>query len=132
MTDTADEAEQGLVGVLVCDDNAAIRDVLTLIIEVDDRLAVGGYAADGNEAIAEAERLRPQVITLDLAMPRLTGLEALPELRAVAPEAAIVVFSAFAAPEVVDEVLRLGASSYVQKGGPMTDLVRAIIACLDR
>ena len=59
-------------------------------------MRVVGEAADGNEAIVEAIRLQPDVILLDLAMPNRSGLEALPELRRVAPNAQIVVFSGFA------------------------------------
>ena len=75
------------IGVLICDDAADMRELLTRIIERRDGLHVAGEAADGVEAIAVAERLQPAVIILDLAMPPTTGLDALPQIKGVAPAA---------------------------------------------
>jgi NarL family two-component system response regulator LiaR len=75
-----------------------------------------GVAADGNEVIAKAATLQPDVILLDLAMPRRTGLEALQELKQVAPAARIVVLSGFSAASVAEEVLELGAVLFLEKG----------------
>ena len=85
-------------------------------IELRPSLRVVGEAADGNEAIVEAERLQPDVILLDLAMPRRTGLEVLLELRRVAPEAKIIVFSGFSTASVAEDALELGAVRYLTKG----------------
>ena len=103
-------------GVLLCDDNDGVRALLTLIIDSNLDLRVVGEATDGNEAIVEATRLQPNVILLDLAMPNRNGLEALPELRRVAPDAQIIVFSGFAGATVAEQVLALGAVSYLEKG----------------
>ncbi len=113
-------------GVLVCDDNAAMRVLLGAVVDLPPRLRLLGEAADGNEAIVEAERLQPDVILLDLAMPNLSGLEALPELRRVAPDARIVVLSGFAAAAVAEQVLALGATSYLEKGAPPDEIFAAI------
>jgi DNA-binding NarL/FixJ family response regulator len=104
------------VGVLICDDNDAIRDVLREVIRQRPSLYVVGEAADGNEAIAQSALLQPDVILLDLAMPHRSGLGALPELKHVAPAARIVVFSSLPAASVADEVLELGAVRYLEKG----------------
>ena len=106
----------GSIGVLICDDVASMRLLLGVIVGERPGLHVVGEAADGEEAVAEAARLQPDVILLDLSMPRLTGLDALPELRRVAPEAKVVVLSGFAAPILADDVLALGAASYIEKG----------------
>jgi DNA-binding NarL/FixJ family response regulator len=113
-------------GVLICDDNAAIRRLLRAIVDGSTGLRVIGEAADGNEAIAEATSLEPDVILLDLAMPERSGLEALPELRRVAPNAQIIVLSGFADANVADEVLALGAVAYLQKGASAETIVGAI------
>lgn len=113
-------------GVLICDDNAAMRTLLGLVVDLSPRLHVVGEAADGIEAIAEARRHKPDVILLDLAMPNRSGLDALPELRTVAPESRIVVFSGFATATVADQVLALGAASYLQKGAHPDAIVAAI------
>ena len=113
-------------GVLICDDNEAIRRLLGAILANEPGLRVVGEAADGNEAIVEAIALQPDVILLDLAMPKRSGLEALPELRRVAPEARIVVLSGFASANVAEEVIALGAASYVEKGADPAAIVAAI------
>jgi DNA-binding NarL/FixJ family response regulator len=113
-------------GVLICDDNDAIRELLGAVVARDPGLRVVGEAADGNEAIVEAITLQPDVIVLDLAMPNRSGLEALPELRRVAPDARIIVLSGFASANVADEVMALGAASYIEKGADSDAIVAAI------
>ena len=113
-------------GVLICDDNDAMRTLLGVIVDTADGLRVAGEAADGDEAIVEATRLQPEVILLDLAMPNRSGLEALPDLRRVASHSQIVVLSGFASGAVADEVLALGACAYLQKGARPDAIVAAI------
>jgi DNA-binding NarL/FixJ family response regulator len=112
--------------VLICDDNAAMRRLLSTVVAVRPGLRIVGEAGDGNEAIAKATSLQPDVILLDLAMPNLSGLEALPELRRRAPHAPIIVLSGFARANVADEVLALGAIAYLQKGVAPDTIVAAI------
>jgi DNA-binding NarL/FixJ family response regulator len=104
------------VGVLICDDNKSMRDVLRDVIGLRPSLRVIGLAADGNEAIIEAARLQPDVILLDLAMPHRTGLGALPELVQAAPRAKIIVLSSLAKASVGEAVIELGAALYLEKG----------------
>ena len=126
MTNGAAAAGDTPAGVLICDDNDAIRRLLATIVAGDPGLRIVGEAADGNEAIVEALALQPDVILLDLAMPRRSGLEALPELRRVAPEARIVVLSGFTSANVAEEVIALGAATYVEKGADPAAIVAAI------
>jgi NarL family two-component system response regulator LiaR len=106
----------GEIGVLICDDDAGIRQMLRSVVELRPSLRAVGEAADGNEAVAEAARLQPDVILLDLAMPTRTGIESLPELRRVAPGAQIIVFSGFSMASVAEEAVDLGAVLYLTKG----------------
>jgi DNA-binding NarL/FixJ family response regulator len=112
--------------VLICDDNDAVRELLGVIVGESPSLRVVGEAADGNEAIIEAIRLQPDVILLDLAMPNRNGLDALPELRRLVPNAQIVVFSGFAGATVAEQVLALGAASYLEKGADSETIVATI------
>jgi DNA-binding NarL/FixJ family response regulator len=116
MSDGANTCNKAAVGVLICDDNEAIRSLLRAVVKMRPTLRIVGEAADGNEAIVQAERLQPDVILLDLAMPRRTGLEALQELGRVAPAAKIIVFSGFSTASVADDVIALGAVRYLSKG----------------
>ncbi len=126
MSNGASSSGRAAVGVLICDDNEALRALLRAVIGLRPSLCVVGEAGDGNAAIVEATRLQPDIILLDLAMPRRTGLDALSELRQVAPAAKIIVFSGFSTASVVEEVIELGAARYLSKGADPDEINDAI------
>ncbi|HVC88861.1 MAG TPA: response regulator transcription factor [Gaiellaceae bacterium] len=121
----------GAISILVCDDNAAVREMLCIILDESEGLRVVGQATDGNEAVAEATRLQPDVIVLDLAMPRRSGLDALPELIQAAPDAKVVVLTGFAGSAVAESVFALGAARLIEKGTTPSAIVATIleVAC---
>ena len=132
MTDDPKLALDSDIGVLVCDDNAEIRSILTEIIVLEPGLRFAGHACDGNDAVAKAALLQPDLIILDLAMPNRSGLDALPELARVAPHAKTIVLSAYSAASMVEEAMKRGAVSYVEKGNQMVDeLLSAMHAAFD-
>jgi DNA-binding NarL/FixJ family response regulator len=102
--------------VVLADDTSEWRLMLRVILEQDGRFEVVGEAANGQEAIAVTEQQSPDAIVLDLAMPVLDGLQAIPSIRAASPATAIVVLSGFARGQLDREALELGASAYVEKG----------------
>src|SRR4051794_14081795 len=112
MTSAGGAAEQDLVRVLVVDDLDDIRQVVRLTLELDGRYHVVGEATDGIEAIEQARKLQPDVVLLDRSMPRLGGLEALPEVRSAAPAAAVILYTAES-----DEQLRQAAGAPRGGGG---------------
>jgi DNA-binding NarL/FixJ family response regulator len=118
------------LAVLICDDYEAIREALCDVIAAVPTLHVVGQAADGAEAIAEASRLQPDIILLDLAMPLLSGLEALPELRVVAPDATIIVLSGFGSAIIADQVRAAGADGYLEKGCGIDEIVTALTSAV--
>jgi DNA-binding NarL/FixJ family response regulator len=93
-----------------------MRVLLGVTVELRPGLRVVGEAADGEQAIAQAERLQPDVILLDLSMPRRTGLDALPEIKRVAPDAKVIVISGFVSSMIAADVLARGADRYMEKG----------------
>ena len=109
--------------VLVVDDAANLRELLTLLLEVEDDFEVVGTAADGRQAIDAAQALKPDVVLLDLAMPVMDGLQALPELRGLLPNSRIVIFSGFEHEALAEEALLAGADAYIEKGTSVTQLV---------
>jgi DNA-binding NarL/FixJ family response regulator len=117
---------QPAVRVLICDDYPAMRVLLREIIEVRPGMTAVGEAADGYEAISEAKRLQPDVIVLDLAMPRKTGLAALREIGRVAPDAKVIIFSGFSIASVGNDATALGAVLYLQKGASPDAILEAI------
>jgi DNA-binding NarL/FixJ family response regulator len=109
--------------VLVVDDAANLRELLTLLLESEDDFQVVGNATNGQQAIEVAAMLRPDVVLLDLAMPVMDGLSALPEIRSALPDARIVIFTGFDQGSLVDEALASGADAYLEKGASVTSLV---------
>ena len=109
--------------VLVVDDAANLRELLTLLLEVEDDFEVVGTAADGAQALRIAAGLAPDVVLLDLAMPVMDGLAALPELRRQLPKARIVIFSGFEHEALAKQALAAGADDYIEKGTSVTHLV---------
>lgn len=123
---TGNAALDGSVGVLICDDVESMRVLLGVTVELRPGLRVVGEAADGEQAIAQAERLQPDVILLDLSMPRRTGLDALPEIKRVARDAKVIVISGFVSSMIAADVLARGADSYIEKGAD-PDTIAAMI-----
>src|SRR5918999_65606 len=105
-----------MTSVYICDDVAAMRLVVRTVLELDGDLEVVGEAGDGRTALDEVERLRPDVLVLDLSLPERDGLEVLEEIAARSPQTRIVVFSGYAAEQLEAPVLARGASRYVEKG----------------
>jgi EAL domain-containing protein (putative c-di-GMP-specific phosphodiesterase class I) len=115
--------------VLLVEDDPSLRRLTRLVLDEGD-FEVVGEASDGREAVALARRLRPDVVLLDLAMPGIGGLEALPMIRAVAPEAKVVVLSGLEPASYADATRRQGAAAYCTKGGDPTLLPEMLGALL--
>lgn len=118
--------------IVVVDDTPDVRDLLSLMLGRAEDLEVVGQAGDGRQAIEVAERERPDGILLDLAMPVMDGLEALPHLRRLLPDAAIVVLSGFGAGAMAAQAREAGADDYVEKGTPLRTIVQTLRDVLER
>ena len=109
--------------VLLVDDAEDIRMLLRMAIKKHGGLTVVGEAADGVEAVQQASELQPDLVLLDLAMPRMDGLEALPLIRAAVPDVRVIVLSGFNQSALADKALEAGADHYVPKGGSIRALL---------
>ena len=114
------------IHVLIVDDHAVVREGLRAFLELQDGIEVIGEAGDGREAIEEAGRLRPDVILMDLVMPRLDGVEAMRELHGRVPAARVIVLTSFPDDKRLVPALRAGAAGYLLKNVEPQDLARAI------
>jgi DNA-binding NarL/FixJ family response regulator len=108
--------------VLVVDDHPLTRGALSALLE-HNGFAVVGEAADGEDAIDRARVLQPDLVLLDLTMPSLSGLDALPQLRTAAPEAEVVVLTASGTEENLLGAIRAGAAGYLLKSEPPERIV---------
>jgi DNA-binding NarL/FixJ family response regulator len=118
----------GALRILIADDNPLVRCGLRIIIERQEGWTVCGEAADGLDALDQATRLKPDVILLDISMPKLDGLNALPLLREQVPESDIVILTLLECVDIARIAANAGARAYVTKSLLMTDLVPTIEA----
>jgi DNA-binding NarL/FixJ family response regulator len=116
------------IRVLVVDDHAVVREGLRTFLSLQDGIEVVGEAADGREAVAAAERERPDVVVMDLVMPRLDGVQAMRELRARVPRARVIVLTSFLDDDRLLPAIRAGAAGYLLKNVEPAELARAVRA----
>ena len=116
------------IKVLIVDDHAIVREGIGMILAPHDDIEVIGEAADGVEAIEQVRKLSPDVVLMDIAMPRLGGLEATLEISRINPESKILVLTQYDDMEYIYRFLKAGAAGYVLKKAVGSDLVSAIRA----
>lgn len=114
------------VRVLLVDDQALFREGIATLLSVHDDVEVIGEAADGRAALAEAERLEPDVVLMDLRMPRMDGVAATREILRRSPGARVLVLTTFDDDEELFAALHAGASGYLLKDCPSAQLADAI------
>jgi NarL family two-component system response regulator LiaR len=115
-----------MIRVLIADDHAVVRQGLRTFLDLQDDIEVAGEAADGVEALDAAERLAPDVVLIDLMMPRMDGIEAIRRLRERAPTARAIVLSSFLDDDKLFPAVRAGAAGYLLKDVQPQELVEAI------
>ena len=116
--------------VLLADDHAILRSGLRLLLTTQNEFDVVGEAASGTETLTLAEQLQPDLILLDLNMPALGGLDALPALRKLVPSARILILTMHDDPQYLRQALKHGASGYVLKKAADSELLSAMRAVL--
>jgi two-component system, NarL family, response regulator NreC len=114
--------------ILLADDHVTVRHGLKLLIDSQPDMTVVSEASDGNEAIASAVALKPDVIVIDISMPGMNGLTATRKLKQLKSDVAIVTLTRHADDSYLQELLRAGVSGYVLKQSAPTELLQAIRA----
>lgn len=116
--------------ILLADDHAVLRSGLRLLLTSQNEFEVIGEASSGAETLSLAEKLQPDLILLDLSMPTLGGLDALPTLRKIVPSTRILILTMHDDPQYLRQALKHGASGYVLKKAADTELISAIRAVM--
>lgn len=116
------------IRIVIAEDHGVVRQGLKVLIHADPGLFVVGEAADGMEAIALARELRPDVVVMDIAMPRMSGLEATRQMAVAAPQTKVLVLSSYTDDDLVQSLLEAGAHGYITKHSASDDLLQGIWA----
>lgn len=114
------------IRVLLCDDVQAFRVLMRHTLGEWPGIEIVGEAADGEEGIGLVEQLKPDVVLLDLSMPRCDGMEAIPRMRECNPSAQIVALSGFSAERMAASIIDRGAYAYLEKGTDIVTIVETI------
>ena len=115
-----------MTSVLIADDQALVRVGLRKILESEPETSVVGEAADGEDAVAEARRLQPEVVLMDIRMPVLDGIEATRRIVAAQPGTRVLILTTFGLDTYVYDALRAGASGFMLKDAPPEEIVAAV------
>jgi NarL family two-component system response regulator LiaR len=114
------------IHILIADDHAIVREGLRVLLDAKPDMELVGEASDGVEAVLKARSLQPDVILLDLVMPRKDGIEAIGEIKEENPEARILVLTSFAEDDKVFPAIKAGALGYLLKDSSPQELLQAI------
>jgi len=114
------------ITVLLAEDHVVVREGLRILIEADGDIKVLGEAKTGREAVLMAKQYRPDVVVMDIAMPLLNGIQATQQILRELPKIKVLVLSAHADPEYIDQVMALGAVGYLTKQTSAEMVARAV------
>jgi DNA-binding NarL/FixJ family response regulator len=115
------------VSVYICDNYGALRDLMRFSLEDDPRIGVVGEAEDAITCVRELPEKRPDVLVLDLRMPGVTGLEAVPQIRAASPDTRIVVYSQYIDERTEAELAEAGVEAWLRKDEDLSELRATVV-----
>jgi len=114
------------IRVLVTDDQELIRRGLTMMLEMEDDIDIVGQASDGTQAVELAERYQPDVVLMDLKMPRMNGIEATRAITQALPKTRVVILTTYDSEDMVFDAIRAGAQAYLLKESSEADVLHVI------
>jgi len=116
------------ISVYICDNYGALRDLMRFALEDDPRVKVIGEAEDAITCVRELPEARPDVLVLDLRMPGVTGLEAVPEIRSASPDTRIVVYSQYIDERTEAELAEAGVEAWLRKDEDLSELRATVLS----
>jgi DNA-binding NarL/FixJ family response regulator len=120
------------IRVLLCDDAEGFRALMRSSLADDPSIEIVGEASDGVAGVEATAELQPDVVLLDMSMPRMGGLQAIPKMRRSAPRASIIGLSSLSASRMAGPSIEIGAHSYLEKGTGLEDIRAAIHEAAER
>lgn len=114
------------IRILIADDHPVVRKGIKALLDTEPGLEVVGEATDGEQAVTKTRTLKPDVILMDLSMPRKDGVQAITEIREEIPEAKILVLTSFAEDKTIIAAIEAGALGYLLKDSSPQDLIQAV------
>ena len=122
----SEQQEKQPIQVLIVDDHAIVRDGIRSLLSTIPDMEVAGEAANGSQAVSMFNRLRPDIVLMDLVMPEMDGIQAIEQIIAHTPSARILVLTSFATDDKIFPALKAGACGYLLKDSDSEELVRSI------
>ena len=116
------------LSVYICDNYGALRDLMRFALEDDARVKVIGEAEDAITCVRELPEARPDVLVLDLRMPGVTGLEAVPDIRSASPDTRIVIYSQYIDDETASELEKAGVEAWLRKDEDLSELRATVLS----
>lgn len=114
------------IRVFLADDHAVVRDGLTVLLEASGDISVVGHAADGISAIRRITHIKPDVVVMDISMPKLDGIDATQQICQNCPNTGVIILSVYATSEHIFRALRSGAKGYLLKESAGEEVVKAV------
>jgi two-component system, NarL family, response regulator LiaR len=114
--------------IFIADDHAMLREGMRNLLEKEKDFEIVGEAADGEEAVRLAGKLKPDIVIMDIVMPRLNGIEATKQIKQISPSTALLILTAYSDIRYIIGLLEAGACGYLLKNSPGKDVIRAIRA----
>lgn len=114
------------IKVFLADDHAVVREGLSLLLDTQAGITVVGEAADGRKAVRQVEKVCPDVVVMDIAMPEMNGIEATAQIRNICPSTQVVILSMHSSAEHILRALRAGALGYLLKESAGKELIQAV------
>ncbi|WP_392340365.1 response regulator [Moritella marina] len=120
-----------LIKILLVDDHALLRKGISLLLQEENGILVVGEASNGEEALAQVQALKPDIVVMDISMPKLNGIEATKQIVATSPESKVIALSIHSSKHCVEGMLDAGAAGYLLKESLPEELIQAIYMVMD-